>query len=252
MIRKNIPNAITCANLLCGCLAIVRTFQGDLIWAAYLVGIATVLDFLDGFAARLLNETSPIGKDLDSLADVVTFGVVPGLIMFQMITFDTATDSGYRSYLPYVAFMIPVFSAVRLAIFNNDARQTDSFVGLPTPANAILISSLPLIVLNQLPDQTTYAGIFAATVNSSEIPMLAQANVLAALSVVQSLLLVAPIPLFALKFKHFKWKENEIRFLFLLWTVILITFLQVAGIPLIILSYVLFSLIQLAVQSRGS
>lgn len=245
MIKRNIPNAITCSNLLCGCLAIVKCFEGDLVWAAYLVGIAAVLDFFDGFAARLLKVTSAIGKDLDSLADMVTFGVVPGLLMFQMIWvslghFDILHASKYlpaswnnssgewQTWLRYSAFLIPIFSAIRLAKFNNDTRQSESFIGLPTPANGILICSL---------------GIIISDLHPSLVPTLIfSPYFLCGLSVLMSILLVAEIPLFALKFKHFNWRGNEIRFVFLVWSVVLLVMLQFVGVPLIILSYILFSL----------
>jgi CDP-diacylglycerol--serine O-phosphatidyltransferase len=254
-IKKNIPNTITLGNLLCGCLAIIKVFEGDLVWASYLVGIAAVCDFFDGFAARLLKVSSPIGKDLDSLADMVTFGVVPGLVIFQIIhvsVFNTyffskslpdnpiggVDDFGpkYLNYLPYVALAIPVFSCIRLAVFNNDVRQSDSFIGLPTPGNAILICSLPIILnLGPFLRQDQFAEIFSQPLLSTRL--------LIAYSLISAFLLVIPIPLFALKFKNFKWKGNEIRFIFLIWSVLLLALLQFTGIPLAILSYILFSLV---------
>ena len=161
--KKNIPNIITCANLLCGCLAIVKAFQGNINWAVYLVGLAALLDFFDGMAARILNVSSPIGKDLDSLSDMVSFGVVPGVILFQLLQFSyghfvfstvpknnfTANEiHSFDTFLPYIAFIIPIFSAVRLAKFNNDERQIDAFIGLPTPANAIFFSAIAYIIHN--------------------------------------------------------------------------------------------------------
>lgn len=254
-IKKHIPNAITCGNLLCGCLAIVKAFEGNLVWAAYLVGIAAVLDFFDGFAARMLKVSSPIGKDLDSLADMVTFGVVPGVVMFQLIKIslsvlivdgpalngwtvyppsvvahDGIADSAsylsfFESNVSYIAFLIPIFSAIRLAKFNNDTRQTDSFIGVPTPANAMVICSLPLILAYS--DYTFIANVYFLSV----------------LSVVMSFLLVAELPLFALKFKHFKWQGNEIRFVFLGLSLVMLITLQFVGIPLIIIMYILLSVI---------
>src|SRR5687767_11262435 len=164
MIKKSIPNFITCLNLLCGCIGIVFAFEGNLIWSAYMVGIAAVLDFLDGFAARMLKVYSDMGKQLDSLADMVTFGMLPGVVMYHLIYFSLENGSvsldlsdsrlpgqhltvnPYTAYLPYFAFLIPVFSAIRLARFNLDSRQSDSFIGLPTPANAIFIVSLWFII----------------------------------------------------------------------------------------------------------
>lgn len=239
-IKQNIPNFLTCCNLLCGCLAIVQVFEGNLNWAAYLIGIAAIFDFFDGFAARLLGVSSPIGKDLDSLADMVTFGVVPGVIMYKLIfllylnanisvSFELIEK---KLYLCYFAFLIPIFSAIRLAKFNNDTRQTESFIGLPTPANAIFIASLILI-------PAEYTERFTP-------------GILCLLSLTLSLLLVAPIPLFALKFKSFGWKGNEIRFVFLLLSLGLLIGLQFLGIPLIIILYIVLSVINNLLNRKTS
>ena len=247
MIKKNIPNLLTLGNLLCGCLAIIRAFEGDLVWAAYFVGIALVLDFFDGFTARLLRVSSPIGKDLDSLADMVTFGVVPGIVMYQLIRLtytdgailplDTSESYTYRNTLDlnnlfpyhYFALIIPVFSCIRLARFNNDARQSDSFIGLPTPANAMVICSLPLIHEFQ----------------PSDMLFLMNPILMCLVSCVMSLLLVAEIPLFALKFKGFSWPDNQnkLRFIFLGMSVVLLLSLKFVAIPLIILLYILLSIV---------
>jgi CDP-diacylglycerol--serine O-phosphatidyltransferase len=255
-IKQHIPNAITCCNLLCGCLAIVQAFEGNLVWAAYLVGLAAIFDFFDGFAARLLRVTSPIGKDLDSLADMVTFGVVPGIVMFQLIKesslqsmIDYSLIGGRTIYpqsqiidnvsfiykvLIYSAFVIPVFSALRLAKFNNDTRQTTSFIGLPTPANAIFICSIPLIL------------------NYGNLGFMPNPYVLSVTSLVLSFLLVTEIPLFALKFKFFGWKGNRVRYVFLALSLVLLITLQFVGIPLIIILYVLMSLITNAYLKKGT
>ena len=232
-IRRNIPNAITCGNLLCGCLAIVKAFEGDLVWAAYLVGIAAVLDFFDGFTARLLHVTSPIGKDLDSLADMVTFGVVPGVVMFQLLNESGShhIDGELEHYLPYIAFLIPIFSCIRLAKFNNDTRQTESFIGVNTPANSILICSLPLIIGS---GEQRISDIAFFILN----PYL-----LLSLIVIMSALLVSELPIFSFKFKSFGWKGNEIRFIFLILAVVLLVALQFVGIPLVIVLYVLMSVV---------
>ena len=231
-IRRNIPNAITCGNLLCGCLAIVKAFEGDLAWAAYLVGIAAILDFFDGFMARLLHVSSPIGKDLDSLADMVTFGLVPGVVMFKLIQSSISFNENPFNFIPnicYVAFIIPIFSAIRLAKFNNDSRQTDSFIGLPTPANAIFICSLVLMFNTQYSDRA--------------IPLLYQPYALIFISCILSFLLIAELPLFALKFKSFSWKGNEIRFVFLLLSLLLLIMLQFLGITLVIVLYIVLSVV---------
>lgn len=256
-LKRHIPNTLTCANLACGCLALVKAFDGDLVWAAYLLGFALIFDFLDGFMARLLKVSSAIGKDLDSLADMVTFGVVPGLVMFKLILFAvTKEDSSEAidelaansqnigeqlwmsanlnlksdSLLPYLGFVLTIFSAIRLAKFNNDTRQSTSFIGLPTPANAMFIVALPLI----LAFQPRYSFI---------IDMLDEAWFLLALTGIFSYLLIAEIPLFALKFKSFGWQENKLIYLFLLSSVLLLSILQFIAIPLIIILYILVSIV---------
>lgn len=256
-IKKNIPNAITLGNLLCGCLAITYTFEGDLVRASYLVGIALVLDFFDGFVARMLKVSSPIGKDLDSLADMVTFGVVPGMMLLQLINSAIAqayffgepaargwtiypplsalpemmpgTGASPLFYLRYIGLVVTVFSCIRLAKFNNDTRQSDSFIGLPTPANAMVICSIPLIAEFQ-PGSAGFAM---------------QPVVLCVAACVLSLLLVAELPLFALKFKGFSWadKQNRLRFVFLGLCLILLLSLQFVAIPIIILLYILLSIV---------
>ncbi|MES2763596.1 MAG: CDP-alcohol phosphatidyltransferase family protein [Bacteroidota bacterium] len=249
-IKRHIPNAITCCNLLCGCLAIVQSFEGNLVNAAYLVSLALIFDFFDGFAARMLRVASPIGKDLDSLADMATFGVVPGVVMFKLLKlsiisknypdlflfginknasqFDLSESfsktDGNTMLLPYAAFFITIFSAIRLAKFNNDLRQSDSFIGVPTPANAILICSLPLVI-------------------NAVGPVWFNPYVLVIISVIMSLLLISEIPLFALKFKFFGWRGNRIRYTFLGLSALLLITLQFVGIPLIIILYILMSVI---------
>lgn len=229
----SIPNLLTLGNLACGCLAIVFAFQGNLVWAAYLVGIAAVLDFLDGFAARALKQFSPIGKELDSLADMVTFGVVPAVVMFILIlgncrSSPEALFSQHALRWAFPAFIIALFSALRLAKFNVDTRQSVSFIGVPTPANAILICSLPLI---------------AEKMHFSNLEwLLGNVYVLLGISFIMSFLLISEIPLFALKFKSFKWKGNEIRYLFLAAAVIMLILLKYVALPLIIILYILLSI----------
>jgi CDP-diacylglycerol--serine O-phosphatidyltransferase len=283
-IKQHIPNTITCCNLLCGCLAIVQAFEGNLVWTAYLVGLAAIFDFFDGFAARLLRVTSPIGKDLDSLADMVTFGVVPGIVMFQLISFSTIYLANgpiypplsalpeatkveypvYAEYLKYIAFIVPIFSAIRLAKFNNDTRQTTSFIGLPTPANAIFICSIPLIIDGKLLKFFSgHADIYISDIfiaaqqplsqsasNNLSYDFLLNPYILIGIIVVLSFLLVSEIPLFALKFKFFGWKGNRVRYVFLGLSLLLLITLQFVGIPLIIILYVLMSLITNAYLKR--
>ena len=264
-----IPNIITLMNLLCGCLAIVFAFNGDLVWSAYLVGIAAVLDFLDGFVARALKQYSAIGKDLDSLADMVTFGVVPGIVMFQMmrnafemhdVQLNDAMGYWGENRLAhhldllnypaaFVAFLIPLFSALRLAKFNNDTRQSDSFIGVPTPANSILICSFPLIVV-----QTRGADFMDRLLQPGLVPknwsafdqfwflFIQNPWFLIGITVLMSILLISEIPLFALKVKGFGWTENKLRYIFLAVSLLMLVFLQFIALPLIIVLYVAMSL----------
>lgn len=218
-IKNSIPNTITCANLFCGCLAIQNVLSSNpsYEYVAFLVLLACVLDFLDGLVARLLNAKSIIGKELDSLADMVTFGFLPGAILFSM-------------GVGHWAWLIPVFSALRLAKFNVDTRQSDSFIGVPTPANALLICSLPLIKLwnHQLVDFDFLTSYFSLLI----------------ITVVMSFLMVVELPLISLKFKSLAWKENKFRFLLVIGTILLITSLGIDGVPLFMAYYVILSFIE--------
>jgi len=238
-LKRHIPNAVTCLNLLCGCLALTFIFRGELVTGAYLVGVAAVADFFDGLLARALRVSSPIGKDLDSLADMVSFGVVPGAIMYQLLlqslagqVFNAdhfspfAAPGGVGLLLPFAGFVISIFSALRLAKFNNDTRQTTSFIGLPTPACTLVVASLPLILAN---DQFGVKNI------------LLNPWLLLGLAVLLSGLLVAELPLFALKFKNLRWLGNRRRFIFVGLALVLVATLRAAGIPLAVLLYVLLS-----------
>jgi CDP-diacylglycerol--serine O-phosphatidyltransferase len=225
-LKKHLPNALTCLNLLCGCIALTFIFGGNLVLAAYFVGIAAVADFFDGLVARALRVSSPIGKDLDSLADMVSFGVVPGAILFKLIAH--AVDSGgIPVWSSYLGFIVSIFSALRLAKFNNDTRQTTSFIGLPTPACTLVVASLPLILAND-----TF-GLKNIILN----PL-----VLIGLTVLLSGLLVAELPLFALKFKNLQWRGNRRRFIFVGLALGLVLWLKAAGVPVAVLLYVLLSI----------
>jgi len=231
--KKIIPNTITCLNLFTGCVAIFAAFQDSLAFAAFLVYLAAIFDFLDGMVARLLHAYSEIGKQLDSLADMVSFGVLPGVIMFKLMQ-KAIRSSESASLLtmelfPFFAFIIIIFSALRLAKFNIDSRQTSSFIGVPTPANTLLISSLPLILDNDLFNLRDF---------------ILNPITLSVLTIVMSYLMVAEIPLFALKFKNLSWKDNSIRFIFLLIALPLLFLLKFAAIPVIILIYILLSLLK--------
>jgi CDP-diacylglycerol--serine O-phosphatidyltransferase len=235
MIKKQIPNTITLLNLVCGCLAIISTFHKTFELTATLVILAAVLDFFDGFAARLLKVNSEMGKQLDSLADMVTFGVVPGFVMYQLIIFDIGSSSAYIGpnepvwSLAYIALVIPVFSAYRLAKFNIDTRQSDSFIGLPTPANALFICFLPMLMI---PDGNAIADF------------LLKPYVLIAICIIQSYLMIAEIPIIALKFKKFSFAGNEWRYMLIILGFILLVLLKQKAVPLIIILYVILSLLQ--------
>ena len=219
-IKRHIPNAITSANLVCGCIGIVLCLRGSIEQSVYFIWLAMVFDFFDGFTARLLKVSSPIGKELDSLADMVTFGALPAMIMYQLIS-----NVSSHEHLPYIAFLIAVFSALRLAKFNIDETQSDSFVGVPTPANALFISSLIFIL--------------------PEFTFLNNTTILVVLTVICSYWLVMPMRLLALKFKNYSFADNKLRYLFLITSVVLLVFLQLMALPLIIIAYLIFSGIQL-------
>lgn len=229
--KKHLPNAITCLNLFCGCLAIYFGFQGNLVYAAYLVGLAAVFDFLDGMLARLLKAYSEIGKQLDSLADMVSFGVVPGVMMFQLIASSLQNQPEFfgvpATVLPFFGFLITIFSALRLAKFNIDTRQTTSFIGMPTPACSIFVSSLPLILTHD---------------SFGLSPYILSPLGLIFLTVLLSYLLIAEIPLFALKFKNLTWKDNSIRFIFVIMAAVLAFAFQFTAVPFIIALYILLSI----------
>ncbi|MFD0749980.1 CDP-alcohol phosphatidyltransferase family protein [Mucilaginibacter calamicampi] len=226
-VRKHIPNFITCANLFSGCVGIVFAFQGELIYAAYALFLAAIFDFFDGFASRVLKSFSGIGKDLDSLADMVSFGVLPSVILYQLFLQAPQIDK-VSTYLNFSAFLIPVFSALRLAKFNTDTRQAEIFIGLPTPANAILIASFPLI-LQQYPSLSKYIlNPYGLTV----------------FIIVMCALLVMEMPLMSLKFKNRDFNRNIYRYLLLLFSAILILFFKFVAVPVVIFIYITLSIIQ--------
>ncbi len=230
MIKKNIPNAITSLNLLSGMVGIYFVLDGNIEYGAYFIVLAAIFDFMDGLVARMLNVHSEIGKQLDSLADLVTFGVLPAFILFQWIS-----EISDLTYFPYIAFSVGVFSAVRLAKFNVDTRQTDRFIGVPTPANALLISTLPFLLL-KFPNLAPWI----------ETPI-----VLAVISIVMSILLVAELPLIALKFKTFDFARNIFRYLTLGIGLVCIISLGWAGIPITIISYIALSAVEGVITKNG-
>jgi CDP-diacylglycerol--serine O-phosphatidyltransferase len=234
-IKNYIPNTLTLMNLLSGILSIYIGMQGDLKLAAYLIFISAIFDFADGFAARLLNAYSEMGKQLDSLADMVSFGVAPGFILFNMINLShgqpgNTGESG--TLLPFIGFMVPLFAALRLAKFNIDENQQTSFMGMPTPAVAILAASFPLI------KESLYfedRGLLYMIITNSYF--------LIGTSIISSFLMVVHLPMFALKFKTYGWSENMIKYSFLIISLGLIIAFKFVAIPMIIILYVLISLI---------
>jgi CDP-diacylglycerol--serine O-phosphatidyltransferase len=229
-IKKQIPNTITLLNLFCGCIAMVFASKADFEMAFYFVSLGIFLDFFDGFFARLFQVSSPLGLQLDSLADMVTSGVVPGMVMYQMM----GSASGYPKVdwavepFPFLGFLIALGSCYRLANFNIDTRQTDSFIGLPTPANALFILSLPLVL--------RYSDSFFL------LELLTNPFVLVGITLLSVYMLNAEIPLFSLKIKQMSVKKNALQFSFLVASVLLLAFFQYVGIPLVIVLYVLLSI----------
>ena len=217
--KRHIPNFLTCCNLLCGCFGIVFCLEDRTIPIAYFVWAAGVFDFFDGLAARMLKVTSPIGKELDSLADMVSFGLLPSLVMYKMIA-----ASSTLAWLPYVAFFIAICSALRLAIFNVDETQSDSFKGLNTPANTLFITSLPLV--------------YGQVGN-----WLFQDWILVLITITFSLLLISRIEFFAFKFKNLSWNNNKVRFTFIGVSLVLLALFGIIALPLLILLYIVFSLV---------
>ncbi len=237
----NLPNTFTLGNLFCGCLAIPFALYGEFVTASIFILIASVLDFFDGMLARVFKVSGKLGKQLDSLADAVSFGVVPGIFMMKMIEWSFAREKGiditsvhsidfHFGYLPILGFLITLFSVLRLAKFNIDDRQTDEFIGLPTPGNTILVISLPLILLYT--DEELFTKI------------LLNIWFLIILTIGSSILLICELPLFSLKFKNLKWKENKYQISFLILALILILLLQFIAIPFVIVLYILLSAIR--------
>ncbi len=228
--KKQIPNIITSFNLLSGLIAIYLSFYGLLMEAAAFMALGAFFDFFDGMAARALKVKSEMGLQMDSLADMVSFGVAPGFIMFHLLLRSPNIPDvliGNQNIAAFIAFIIPVLSAFRLAKFNVDTRQTDSFIGLPTPANSLFIGSLPFII----------SGTFAP-----QLIWLNNYYLLLALSILLSVLLVAELPLMSLKFKNLSWNDNSKRMIFLLVSLILLISLHLAAFPLIIVVYIIMSL----------
>ena len=241
-IKKHIPNLLTLGNLLCGTIATIFAVQGEFVFAALLVISGILFDFLDGFAARLLHVSGELGKQLDSLADMVTSGVVPGIIMFRLLQDENVfmNDNDLNSLeqfsfnlnlndvLPFLGLLLTLGACYRLAKFNIDKRQSDSFIGLPTPAMSLFVISLPLIQ-----EYSSIDFVQNIIVNN---------YFLIAVTLVLTYLMNAELPLFSLKFKEYSVKNNVIKYLFLVVSLCMIIFLQYLSIPLIILLYVILSI----------
>ena len=233
-IKQHIPNLITLGNLLCGTIATIYAVSGDFSYAALFVVLGIVLDFFDGFVARLLKVSGELGKQLDSLADMVTSGVVPGVIMFKLIelNFFGETEFYNDSFLDValIGLLLTLAACYRLANFNLDTRQTDSFIGLPTPAMCLFVISLPLIYENSNID----------FVNN----LIGSNYFLIIVTCALSYLMNAEIPLFSLKLKSFSIQKNWFVYLFLIISLLLIIFLNYISIPIIIILYVLLSILK--------
>jgi CDP-diacylglycerol--serine O-phosphatidyltransferase len=237
--KKYIPNTLTTLNLVCGLISVTLVLQNHLVWAAFFIFIATVFDYLDGTAARLLKAYSELGKQLDSLADLVSFGVAPGLIMFQLLSYHCTNGCNILerwNIIPYLALLIPVCSALRLAKFNIDPRQEVNFIGLPTPANAIFFASIPMILEIQVRIHTFIQLDFMVALFSNP-------RVLAVLTVFFSYLLISDFHLFSMKFKSMTWKENQHRFVFLFISLVLLLIFSICAVPMVILAYLLLSVV---------
>jgi CDP-diacylglycerol--serine O-phosphatidyltransferase len=228
-IKKHIPNTITCCNLISGCIATYWAFCGNYEMALLFIIIGAVFDFFDGMSARLLGVSSPIGKELDSLADDITFGFAPSAIIFSYL----CTFHIHLLFVPFLAFVMAAFSALRLAKFNLDERQALGFIGLPTPANALFWGAL-----------IVGAGDWISTLPYAPYLILLG-------TFISCYLLIAEIPMFALKFKHWGWKGNEIKYIFILSCIPLLLLLRVSGIAIIIAWYILLSIITTKINPKN-
>ena len=228
-IKKHIPNTITCCNLISGCISTYWAFCGNYEMALLFIIIGAVFDFFDGMSARLLGVSSPIGKELDSLADDITFGFAPSAIIFSYL----CTFHIHLLFVPFLAFVMAAFSALRLAKFNLDERQALGFIGLPTPANALFWGALII-----------GAGDWISTLPYAPYLILLG-------TFISCYLLIAEIPMFALKFKHWGWKGNEIKYIFILSCIPLLLLLRVSGIAIIIAWYILLSIITTKINPKN-
>lgn len=235
--KKHIPNILTCLNVLSGCIACVMAFEGNYFWVVIWVIVAAVADFFDGFSARILKAYSNIGKDLDSLADMVSFGMAPALVVFRFLSDSPTLDSlslPFAGYIPYISFMLVIFSALRLAKFNNDERQTSSFIGLPTPPNALFWISL----------------CYGLSLNNTGIPDEVSFYSIIVLIIIFSLLMISEIPMFSLKVKNFGLRGNELRYLLIVLMLAAVIFGGLLGIAAGIIVYIIMSVISSAIAKK--
>jgi len=224
---RHIPNFFTSLNLLCGCVGIVYTTNGDIDSALYFVLLGAFFDFLDGFTARILKVFSEVGKELDSLADMVTFGVLPSFVLFESLR-----QVGEHKYLPYVAFSIAIFSALRLAKFNVDTLQRDVFIGLPTPACALFLTGLPYLK------------------NFGLSSLIGTTSFLIAVIAVFSLMMVLPIKFVAMKFKSKSFRGNEVRLILLAGALLLLAALGIPSTSVVVIWYIIVSIVSRHFQRR--
>ncbi|MCH2224284.1 MAG: CDP-alcohol phosphatidyltransferase family protein [Crocinitomicaceae bacterium] len=256
----NIPNLFTAANMMSGVFAVIFALCGRIDIAPFCIFMGAVFDFLDGFLARQLKVSGELGKQLDSLADMITFGVAPGIIMMVLLIYcgelelngflysmpssvsvsvwlNDLFDGNTGNYLPFIGLIIPFFSLFRLAKFNLDARQTDSFIGLNTPANTLFLMSFPLVYVYQFPDPAMAKVLFNPIFIACSI-------------IIMSLMLVSELPFFSLKIKGFGWIGNEIRYIFLLISLLFIVFFKAWSLALIVFLYLILSLIENKILKR--
>ena len=246
----NLPNLFTAANLISGCIAIILALAGRIDLAPFAIFAGALFDFCDGFIARKMNIQGEMGKQMDSLADMVTFGIAPGMIMFMVLLqvgshsptsgllgqwVDNLLNGDCSNLYPLVALVIPFFSLFRLAKFNLDTRQTESFIGLPTPANTLFFMSFPLVAYYMDSD----SEFMLAVTKFMFHPIVICVTIIA-----MSLMLVSEIPLFSLKFKSFEWKGNQIRYQFLLISLVFIIVFQAWALALIVFLYLVLSIIE--------
>jgi CDP-diacylglycerol--serine O-phosphatidyltransferase len=237
-IKNYIPNTLTSLNLVSGVVAITMIMGGNLVYASLFIFLAAVFDYLDGAVARMLKAYSELGKQLDSLADVVSFGVAPGLMIFQMISSQCEGSCNMLERMhiaPYFALLLPVCAALRLAKFNIDTRQETVFFGLPTPATGIFFASIPLVIYLQ-------PNLFSLINLSVLGDFFSNTRILAMLAVFFSYLMVSDFQIFSMKFKNMEWKDNQPRFILLGVSLVLVILFSISAIPLIILSYLLISM----------